>query len=410
MHTANPPQENCQEAKTAPSGNSEQSKLLGLLCSPWLSVALIVLLSALSFGRSLGSYFLADDIGEVRYVHEIFNGRWDLFWSNFCGNYMQVPNMSVYRPMLLLSLVFDYLLWKGNALGYYLSNLIYFSGAAALLCILLRKLCAGFGKARAAAVGFSAAVLFTCNPLHCESISWVVGRVDTACCMFYLAALCLFVSRSQAKQKQYLALTAAGLFAFVLAICTKEMAIGFAPVVAAIAFFFPQTESADFKARLATAWQSSRPAWIATAIYFLVRFLSLGTLLGGYNGSVGASQSANALTKWMDLDNWHRLFFPIPLDLYQGVAWQEQAMATTYTVLAFLLFLRLISGSMPWRHCAFLLFWALTQVAPIYRLWGLGFNLEGARFCFFLTLSLSSALPIIFFAPDKKIPKAISLK
>lgn len=421
---------NLPEAGAKSSGPGQ--KLISLLSSPIFTIGLLVLICGVTFGRTLGSFFLADDIGEIRYIHQIFsNNRWDLFWSNFTGNYMQVPNMSVYRPMLLLTLVFDYLFWKGNPVGYYLSNLLYFASSACLLAFVVRKLCSGWGKFRAAAAGLASSILFVCNPLHCESISWVVGRVDSACCMFYLAAINLFLYRATLSQgRKSLLVTACGVTLFLLGLCVKEMAIGLGVVLAAIAFIFPElmspksasgesasggrpsAESASASAfsltqRAKLAWQSSRAIWISTVIYFGVRLACLGTLLGGYNGSVGASQSASAIGRWLDTDNWHRLFLPYPYEISQPGSAGEQLTLFAYVALFFLVALRVVCGSIPWRWLAFLGIWAATAAAPIYRLFGLGANLEGARFCFFLTLSLSSLLPILLFSPEKKLPAGI---
>lgn len=410
---------NSKDSKGA--GEQKPSALPSLLCNPLFSIAVITLICAISYGRTLGSFFLADDIGEVRYVHQIFEGRWDLFWSNFCGNYMQVPNMSVYRPMLLITLVMDFLVWKGNAFGYYLSNLFYYTGTACLLAMFLRQLCSGWGRAAASAVGLASAIIFACNPLHCESISWVVGRVDSACCMFYLAALCIFMRRAaHVKRERTHLLTALGLLFFTLAICVKEMAIGLAPVLAGIAFFFPEScskanetgkeESYSLRARLKLAWQNSRAVWIATAVYFVIRLLSLGTLLGGYNGGIGATQSASAVTRWLDIDNWRRLFMPLPYEIYGSNNHMEHTLLAVYAALGFFVFLRLLTNSIPWRTLLFLGFWAATLAAPIYRLFGIGANLEGGRFCFFLTLAISCVFPVLLFAPENSLPKLISKK
>lgn len=397
--------------------------LLGLVCQPWFCLVLITALVAINFGRSLGSYFLADDIGELRYVQQIFSGDWGLFWSNFCGNYMQVPNMSVYRPVLLLTLVLDYALWQGNAFGYYFSNLFYFTASAFLLYLFVSKLAAPWGKQLAGFCGLVSALLFVANPLHCESISWVVGRVDSACAMFYLAGLCLFL-HSLGKQRSSLWI-AGGLFSFALAICTKEMAIGFAPTLSLIAFFFPELFSGEAKSAppgssffglsslrdgLKRAWLFSRPAWFCTGLYFLVRFAALGTLLGGYNGSVGAGQTANALSRWLDLDSWHRFFMPFPQAIFSQPNDLEFKLLAVYAGLISLLAFRLLAGRFPWRILFFQLFWLLTAAAPIYRLFGLGENLEGARFCYFMTVVTSCTLPLLLLAPYEGIAKPLETR
>jgi hypothetical protein len=239
--------------------------------------------------------------------------------------------------------------------------------------------------------------------------------------MFYLAALCVFLTKKPLTSKLW---NAAAIFLFILAICTKEMAIGLAPTLAAYAFFFPlprssnspgaSSQAADamptWSDRLSSSWRFSKSIWIATAVYFACRFLFLKTLLGGYNGSVGASQSASAVSRWFDADNWHRLFFPFPLDLYAQGNSQEQALFGLYAGLAFLVLLRLLANSLPWRALAFVFVWGLTLIAPIYRLFGLGANLEGARFCYFLSLALSTVIPLLILAPENKLPRTLSLK
>src|SRR5262249_16652631 len=61
---------------------------------------------------------------------------------------------------------------------------------------------------------------------------------------------------------------------------------------------------------------------------------------------------------------------------------------------------------------------SLTALAPIYQLWGIGYDLEGSRFVFFLTVPLAMLFPIILFAPmtrttedsAKQIRKGSALK
>lgn len=415
--------ENFAENDSNTSGKKSDTKevLTRLISNPIIQTFLLVGLCLACFGRTLGSYFLADDIGEVRYIWQIFNNnQWDLFWSNFTGNYMQVPNMAVYRPILMLSLVIDFLIWKGNAFGYYLTNLLCFTGSTILLYTFIRQLTAEWGRVRSSAASFFGAALFTATPLHCESISWVVGRVDSQCCLFYLAALnCFLLSRS----KKTKLLTAAGILLFFLAMGTKEMAIGFAPTLMAIEFLWNRSAESQasaedqfeagkktnlsaaisqFKQNALAAWKFSSAAWAATAAYFVIRWLALGTLLGGYAGSVGASQSANAISKWLDGDSWRRLVLPFSSEVFSAGSNNETMLFACYCALLGIIFVRALAGSLPWKWILFLAFWALTQLAPIYRLFGIGVNLEGARFCFFFSMSFSVLLPILLFSPEKK--------
>src|SRR5262249_51178007 len=132
-------------------------------------IALLVLLLTLvclTFGRSLESFFIADDFGEVSYVAKMFSGQANLFWSNFTGNYMQIPSMAVWRPWLLTTLVFDYAIWKANAFGYYLTNLLYYTGNVLLIFALIRRLTCNWASLRSQATAFFTAALFAVSPLH----------------------------------------------------------------------------------------------------------------------------------------------------------------------------------------------------------------------------------------------------
>lgn len=396
-----------QAMKSSKAKDALANTLLKLASSPILHVTLLVVLCLACFGRTLGSYFLADDIGEVRYIYQIFNNnQWNLFWSNFTGNYMQVPNMAVYRPILMLSLLIDFLIWKGNALGYYLTNMLSFVGSTVLLYTFLKQLSAEWGRARSSFVAFFASALFAATPLHCESISWVVGRVDSLCCLFYLSALnCFLMSRTRASK--LFTIAAVGLF--FLAMGTKEMAIGLAPTMMAIGFLWTSPKSvritSQIKERLLSGWKFSRTIWAATAVYFVIRWLALGTLLGGYAGSVGASQSANALSKWMDVDSWKRLVLPFSSEVFRAGSSSESLLFACYCALVGIVVVRALAGSLPWKWVFFLAVWALTQLAPIYRLFGIGANLEGARFCYFFSMSFSALLPVLLFSPDKNSDK-----
>lgn len=390
------------QLKGAPSDSPSESRggvslssfLKRLVFDPRFHGLLLIIAVSVCFGRTLSSYFLADDIGEIKYVAEIFAGRLDLLWSNFTGNYMQIPSMNVYRPWLLMTLVLDFAVWKANPLGYYLTNLLYFAADCLLLYGLIFKICAPWGIERRSLSALASSMLFAVSPLHCESISWIVGRVDAACCFYYLSSFHLFVLAREGNTKWLSWLAVA---AFWMAMLTKEMAIGLPVLLAAYGFFFVSKTSTS--ERLSSAWQWSKPVVYCLPFYFALRFLCLGTILGGYSGSIGASQTANALSRWLDLDTAMRLVFPLANQIFGQQSMSHNLLGLAYTVLVSVVAVRTLANELPWKHMAFLAVWALSCLAPIYRLWGIGYDLEGARFCFFFSLVMSSILPLLIFAP-----------
>lgn len=390
-----------------------------LISSPYVHLSLLLLIVALCFGRTLTSYFLADDFGEVSYVSRIFNGEPQLFWSNFTGNYMQIPGMNVYRPWLLVSLVMDFLLYKANATGYYFTNLSYFTGVVFLVYFVTRQLTRGWSRTRSGAAAFFGAALFAANPLRCESVSWVVGRVDIICCFFYLSSYLLFLKGRASGVRKPQIFTVLGVLAFFLAMGTKEMAIGL-PVLLALTAFFgigdsgqvaePDSVSAHsalpvvlpLTARLGDAAVFSAPLWVSAVIYFIIRYACLGTLGGGYVAGFGASQLSFMVQRWLDFDTIKRLFYPLSHSLFNGQSTiYSESLTLFYAALCGLALIRLVDKKLSLKWFLFLAGWLATAAVPIFQLWGLGFDLEGSRFYFFLSVPLCLLAPVLLFRPTQ---------
>jgi len=365
-----------------------------LALNPYLHLALLTLVVLITFNRTLGSYFIADDFGEVAYVSRIAGGDLGLLWSNFSGNYMQIPSMSVWRPWLLISLLCDFIAWGTNPFGYYLTNIVFYIGTCLALYLFIRALTSNWCQSRSALAAFTSALIFGLSPLHCEATTFVVGRVDIICAFFYLVCLNLFILGMRADHKHRKKLTILSVVSFWLAMWTKEMAIGAPFLALAIALIWGQP-ALQFKKSL----RLSAPLLISVVVYFILRYVALGTFLGGYTQGIGDAQAASALTHWLDPDNTRRLFFPLAYSLYGSHHIFHTALTIIYVMLFALLLLRMASLSLPWRWLLFLPLWLATTLAPIYKLWGIGFELEGARFVFFATMPLASALPLFLFAP-----------
>lgn len=356
------------------------------------------------FSRTLSTYFLADDFGEIAYVSRIMHGEPGLIWLNFTGNFMQIPSMSVWRPWLLISLLADFVIWKANPIGYYLTNLLSYNTAVLLFYWLLRQMTRTWSSTRSGAAALLASCLFAASPLHCESISWVVGRVDIVSCVFYL--LCLnFLLKAEKKDAEnskegYKKWRTLSVISFWLGMWTKEMPIGLPVLVPFLLLALSEgTLSLKRIARL------SAPIWISTVVYLGLRVLALGTLFGGYTQGIGDAQAAHALSRWMDKDTLLRLFFPLAYGIFGQLHTYQRILATLYALLSGLLLVRLFCFRLSGELVKFLLLiplWAFTTLIPIYKLWGLGYELEGARFCFFLTMPLAAALPLLLMAPERK--------
>ncbi len=368
-----------------------------------LPVVVLTAIGFFCFARTLSSYFIADDFQQISYVSNICNGNLNALISNFTGNYMQIPVMKIYRPCLLLSLVSDYMLWHTKAFGYFLTNILYFIASAIMLYALLRELTRSWTNKRSMIFSLLSSALFTSNPLHCESISFISGRDSLLSAFFYLLSLWCFVRRGSNKS---IPLLAVGIASFWIAMLSKETAIGLPIVFSAMVFFLPEiflsnpTSKPSIVERLSLTFNQSKLLWLNTAAYLLVRFMALGTLTGGYTGSIGAGLMSGLFKRWTDLSTISKIIYPLNTHVFGTATEHRDMLSLLYTVIATLVFIKYSRGKYPVKALGVLALWIFTTIAPLYQLWALGEDLAGSRFFFFLSIPLAIFIPLLILAPQ----------
>jgi hypothetical protein len=368
----------------------------------WISVLVCIGLAALvlaCFFRTLkDGYFLADDFGEFGYIEKVVHGRWDLFVANWTGNYMQIPSMAVYRPWQLMSLLTCYLIGKANPFPWYAANILFYVGDAVMLFLLCRELTRSWSYTRSMVTSAIAGALFVVNPLHCESVSWVVGRVDIECCFYCLVATWSFLRYLREKKRTQIAVS---ILFFWMGILVKEMAIGFPLIATALSFLNLQrpVDHTPLKQRILNTARECWPIWLSTVIYFTVRYLALGTFVGGYIGTIGNGQSISAIKRWLDFDSLHRVFYPFAVSIFPKDNIWVSLLTGCYSILLSIFAIKIFRREFPWRLSLFCLVWIISTALPIYKLWGFGMDLEGARFSYFLTVAFGTSAVLLAMAP-----------
>jgi len=136
------------------------------------------------------------------------------------------------RPLQLLTLMVDSLLWGKNPAGYRFTNLLLHGAAVALL---FRWLFLLTGSRRASLL---AALLFAVHPLHCEAVVEISNRKDLLATLYLLAgfnAAAAFQPGEKRTTWGPALLTVACLF---LSVASKESGIAGPVVLAAYWFLF----------------------------------------------------------------------------------------------------------------------------------------------------------------------------
>jgi len=171
-----------------------------------------------------------------------------------------------FRPLLLLSLELDYLVWGAHAAGFHATNLALHVANAWMLHALLLRLRLPPPRALAAAAVFAA------FPHHTVAVIWISGRTELLLAAFLLASLVLHARAIQERSGTMLALSC---ISAVLALLTKEGAVALPAYLATVEWALrPSGEPA--RAWLRRAALRLLPATALAAAFGAWRLLAFG--------------------------------------------------------------------------------------------------------------------------------------
>ena len=119
-----------------------------------------------------------------------------------------------YRPILIVSYMFDYVLWKRNPFGFHLTNVLLQFVTAVIVFFLFRYLMQDKWK------GFFVASLFSVHPAFYPIVGYVAGRSDILGLFFGILSFYLAVLSFNDEKKRILVLPS--LISYGLAILSRE--------------------------------------------------------------------------------------------------------------------------------------------------------------------------------------------
>lgn len=166
-------------------------------------------------------------------------------------------NSNYYRPLLLLSFAFNWVLHGSNPIGYHVvSNLFHVANAILIFLLLNWAL-----KNRRAS--FIASLLWLVHPLNVEAVTNISGRGDPMSVFFILGGLLLFASG-----KKWWAIVP-----MVLAVLSRETAILF-PALAMVLYISFVSKDRFYQALKKSIWQTL-PYWGVSVGYMILRLTVL---------------------------------------------------------------------------------------------------------------------------------------
>jgi len=150
--------------------------------------------SCLLFANTLSGGYVWDDRAAIIGNKDVTQERSirALFTNDFWGqDILHNWSHKSYRPVTTLSFRANHAVHGLNAAGYHLANVIIY----AICVVLMYKMCRQWASSEAAAR--IASLLFCAHPVHVEAVASLVGRADSLCGLFFMAAMIVYSNSMQ---------------------------------------------------------------------------------------------------------------------------------------------------------------------------------------------------------------------
>jgi hypothetical protein len=157
-------------------------------------------------------FILYDDPSYVtsnRHVQSGLTGR-GIFWA------LTTTDVSNWHPLMWLSLMLDFDLFRLNPAGYHWTNLLFHVANVILLLTVLKRMTGDLWRSSLVAA------LFAIHPLHVESVAWISERKDVLSTFFWILTMWAYIRYTERPEaRNYLLVIAA----FVLGLMAKPMLV-----------------------------------------------------------------------------------------------------------------------------------------------------------------------------------------
>lgn len=365
----------------------------------WATAACLLALAGLTFAaysNVIFNFFLGDDFGLIIWL-KAATVHIEALLKDFQGPWLSSPSAQFYRPLISVTLLIDYFFYGFNSTGYHVTNILFLISTSICLYFIVARL-------TPRSVGLKlwpalAATLFALYPLHSETVSWIIGRVDGVCIAFYMASV-MFYMRWRCERTKWAA--GASFLCMALALFAKEMGIMIPATLVAYEMTVGQAGTGrGIVGKAKVAAKQTWAFWLLLVGYFVLRRVTLGTFVGGYDDSPFLSAGWNAISyKWSQ--GLRNLLVPANRELMGArnpltIIWQV-CLAPAAVLLLFSL------RKHPLRNASLFCFsWMLLSLAPVYKLFSISDILQNSRYgylasaplCCLLTLGFAYVLQLL---------------
>ncbi len=373
------------------------------LSLPHFMAVVIFAVALLLYSNTFENEFLWDDVELIVENPRIptlnVQTLKDIFTKNFWEENVRIGGY--YRPLVSLSYHVDYRLYKLNPNGFHRTNAFLNALTCGLVLLLVYAL---FGNGLLA---FTTALFFATLPLHTENVAWVAGRTDVLATLWVAASLACYVLWKQRRNAVFLSLS---LFAFVLALFSKEIAVGLPLIVLLLEFGpferlhppAPESVRPDSRKGNAKARRYGSSALILlyfgiVALYLLLRRNIIGSSLSVFEPYTAGVANTAALAFSILAGYCFKLIYPFrPNAEYDAPV--PETLSHPHAVAGFILILCILFAAYRFRRKGEVLLGIgilLVGLAPVMNLVPIG-EISAERFLYFPSLGFSLLLGVLF--------------
>jgi protein O-mannosyl-transferase len=229
---------------------------------------------AASYCNSLGAIWTLDDVPNILQNQriQIEDLRMESIFRSFFLSPALEPGgeLRISRPVAQLSFALNWLLGKNSPIGYRLVNIaVHFLTAFFLfltVCELLRTPALSGKYEGAESIALLSALLWAANPIQSQSVVYIVQRMSSLACLFYLFAMWSYIRGRLGSPECRWRWFAAALIGFAAAVGSKENALMLpAALVLVEVTFFQDRAAASVPLRLKLLAGGSIVLLLATA-------------------------------------------------------------------------------------------------------------------------------------------------
>lgn len=218
----------------------EDSFINSIFSSKWMPFIIILILGIIVYIQTFFFNFSYLDDNNLILANQSFLSHLSNVFYSFTTDVFHMPGVSAfyYRPILSISLIFDYHFGGVYPFIYHFTNVAIHIISSCLLFVFLCKL--NYKKV----LSLFFAIVFLVHPVLSQAVAWIPGRNDSLLAVFILATFIFFIKYLEENKIKNIILS---LLFLILTVFTKESGVFILPLLFFYSVFIHKDKKLSYK-------------------------------------------------------------------------------------------------------------------------------------------------------------------